>query len=403
MFRLRLFNLALACAISAAMFCNVAAAQAPAGHPGTQGEPEPDRTAPSPEVPRGTIEALIVDANNQPMPGVPVRLGIMFRKVAEGDSRSEKFATTDAQGKARFSELSSATEYSYRVTVPSGTATFATTPFALSADMGHTALLHVYPVSADMNQVLVGSRGMMYIQTRDDVYQFEVLFRVFNIGRVAWVPTNTSVRLPAGFKAFKAGESMNDTRFEAKDDRVFLKGTFGPGQHDVSFRYQVTRSGEENMSFNAGLLPRTADVQIIAEASPTMQLEVDGFDPPQVGTNQQGQRVLISRKQFRREEAASEIRIALSGLPSAGNGRWVAVAIAVAFAGAGFVSARGGLTKPAKKSKRGSGEDIKAAREILLEELVAVEQAKQRGDLGPRAYSQAHQTLVDALTRLHVV
>ena len=122
----------------------------------------------------------------------------------------------DASGKVTFSGLDQSTNYSYRVTVKSGAAEYASNPFQFRENVGHRVLLHSYPVTREIKGSMIGMRGFVYIEPRDDVFQFEVLFRVFNVGRVTWVPSgSTFMRLPEGYKAFKANESMADTRFEA--------------------------------------------------------------------------------------------------------------------------------------------------------------------------------------------
>jgi hypothetical protein len=195
---------------------------------------------------------------------------------------------------------------------------------------------------------------------------------------------------------------MSDVGFDAVEGRgARLKGTFFPGQHDVSFRFQLTKEAEPSASFVMGALPRVAELRVIAEASPQMSLVVDGFEQPQVSSNQQGKRVLVTRRLFTTgdELASGEVSISLAGLPVPPSGRWYAVAIAAALATIGLLSARGLMRLDDGDDQRES-QDRETARDLLLTELVEVERARRTGDLGPRAYGDARRSLLDALSRL---
>lgn len=370
---------------------------APANPHGGGGAPR-DESAAANDLPKGTIEATLVNAQNAPLPNADVRLGIMFQRISEGESRSERFQRTNAEGKVRFDGLTAGSDYSYRVTFKSGPAEYASMPFSLG-DVGHRVLLHVFPVTRDLNEALVGMRSFVYIEPRDDVFVFELLYRVFNVGGVTWVPNDVVVELPTGFKAFNAQRGMTDVGFEVVEGvGARLKGTFTPGQHDVSARFQIPKGTDSSATFRLGTLPRVAELRVIAEASAQMRLEVDGFETPQVASNQQGKRVLVTRKLLEHgDELQKGFSITLSGLPVPGYGRWVAVALALGLAGVGFAAARGMLELGDSNSKT---RDLKNAREVLLGELVEVERSRERGDLGPTAYADARRVLLSALARL---
>ena len=89
----------------------------------------------------------------------------------------------------------------------------------------------------------------------------------------------------------------------------------------------------------------------------------------------------------------------MAGLRVPGMGRWVAVFIALAFAGFGGLAARGDLRIASTERVQG---DRARARELILLELVDVERAKDKGHIGPTAYERAHRALVDALARIGI-
>lgn len=375
----------------------------PAGHPSTAGgggDAPQDASEASPTVEVGGIVATIVDERGAPLGGVQVRLGIMFQKIAEGESHSETFTQADAEGTARFAGLAHGSDHMYRITVQRGPALYSSQPFNLRQDMGQRVLLHVYPSTTDIEAAMVGMRGYLYIETRDDVFQCEALFRVFNVGGVTWVPNNVVIRLPQGFKAFKAQESMTDVGAVLVDGiGAKLKGTFSPGQSEVSFRFQVPKNVEDTAVFRLSLPPHVAEMRVIAEASSTMSLDVDGFEKAVRTANNNGQGVLVAVKQLRRRDEESKTFVAtLSGIPVPGPGRWVAVLLALGFGIGGVFGARGAFDDvSASKTEL---VDKKKARELLLRELVALEAARRAKRIGPRSYQQSHDTLVDAVARL---
>ena len=377
----------------------------PAGHPSVNGSSEApqDASEATPTVEAGGISATVVDERGLPLRGAQVRLGVLFQRIAEGESRSETFKQADDTGTAHFSNLTVGSDHAYRITVQRGPAVYSSPPFNLRQDMGQRVLLHVYPSTGDIESAMIGMRGYLYIETRDDVFQCEALFRVFNVGLVTWVPQDVVVRLPKGFKAFKAQESMTDVRFEAVDGvGARLKGTFSPGQNEVSFRFQVPKTGDESAVFHVGLPPHVAEMRVIAEASSTMNLDVEGFDRPVATTNNNGQRVLVAVKQLRRrDEEIKDFTATLSGIPVPGAGRWVAVLIALGFGIGGVFGARGAFDSAG--AGKSAAADKKKAKELLMRELVALEAARRAGRIGPRSYQQSHERLVDAIARLGVV
>jgi hypothetical protein len=372
----------------------------PAGH-GAMGahQTAPDNVEPAPDLKSGSIEATLLDPDEHPIPNIAVRLGIMFNKVAEGESRSEKNTTAGPDGVAHFDGLQTGSAYAYRVTVRSGVGEYASTPFNLKESGGMRVSVHVFPVIQDLTGAAVGMRGFFYIETRDEVFQVEGLFRVINLGRSAWVPRDVVVGLPSGWKAFTGTDSMFGTKFEAVEGRgARLVGTYPPGQHDVSFRFQVPKEPVSSASFHFTPPPRAVEVRVIAVANPAMGLEVDGFEPSQVSVGPSGDRVLVTRKLAARGEATvAPFTATLTGLPVPGPGRWIAILIALAFGSAGGAAAAG---KWRFVSSERIQSDKARARELLLDELVALARAKERGEVGPQTYERTHRSLMDALTRI---
>ncbi len=382
-----------------------AGARLPSGHPAVgppgaqpqQAAPPRDESVPDSNIPAGSIVVTLVDAKGTPRPNTGVRLGILRQTVAEGESRQFQDKRTDSEGMVTFSELKTDSAFSYRVSVTHDAAKYAAPPFNLKSGAGQRVKMHVFPVTRDINKAVVGGRGIIVTEMRDDVFQFEVMFRVFNMGRVTWVPENITFTLPDGAKGFVANETMSDARVAMADERsVELLGTYQPGQHDVTFRFQVPNDQTETANFEIGLPPHMAEIRVMAPAARDMSLSVAGFDAAQKNTGPTGQRLLVTSRQLRPgEPEMNSVSIQLSGIPILGPGRWIAVALAACFALLGLWSA----------SRTGAGfvaptDDLKRARRRLLDELVQLEKARAAGNIGPKTYRNTKKILMDALGRV---
>jgi hypothetical protein len=353
----------------------------------------------APDLPKGTIEAVLLDPDERPLAGIDVRLGILFQKIAEGESRTEKHAKTGADGIARFDGLEHGSTYAYRITTKSGPGEFASSPFNLKDAGGMRVRLHVFPVVQNLEGSMVGMRGMFYVETRDEVFQIQGIFRVMNLGRTAWVPSDVVIGLPKDFKAFAGEESMFDTRFEAAEGRgAKLVGTFPPGQRDVNFHFQVPKPNDTTALFSFAPAPRTMEIRVIAVANQAMGLDVEGWEATQTGTGPSGDRVLVTRKAARSgDPQIAPFVVTLTGLPVPGPGRWIAIGIAFGIALVGGLAAAGKLRLVSTEKVES---DRARACDLLLEELVALTRASERGEIGPQTHEQTRRRLIDALSRI---
>jgi hypothetical protein len=382
------------------------AAQAvPPGHPGAPaGEPPQDRTSPAPDLRPGTIEVLLRDEKDHPIAGMPLRLAVMKQDVAEGDSKSERQGTTDGQGNVRFEGLPTGSAYSFRATAEKNAGTFASEPLRLGESGGQRVLLHVFPVTRDLRQALVGMRGVVFIQPREDVFHIESSFQVINIGMQAWVPEDTKIALPSGAKGFRTSDSMSDTRVERgpSGDATIL-GTYSPGQRDIGYQFQLDNLHDARRSIRIGLPPHVAELRIVAEGAKGMVLTAEGFPEPEPMQGQDGSRLLVTgRRLSRGDEALASVEITLDNLPVPSMGRWYAVLIACALSALGLATAlrKEGSDKKAVRSVDPA--DVKQAEELVLDELVALEKLRRQERVGPRTYEETRVELLDALTRLEL-
>ncbi len=350
-----------------------------------------DKSVPDPQLPVGTLEVHVVDPAEKPVAGATVTLGILNNSVAKGESRKRVTFTADANGIVRATGLETGSTVAYRPMVIADGATFSAMPFRLPDETGMRVQLHVYPVIDDVSAGLIVTQSMVYAEVKDDRIQVQQAFKVYNVGRNAWVPKDLVLKLPPEFTAFTSQQGMSDIGTDAVPKTgVRIRGTFAPGQHMVEFRWQLPYKGEADVHFDVGLPPRLASARVIAPASKHTVLSVPGFPAPESMNDGAGQRVLVTEKQLRRDEAPlTTLSVMIGGLPTEGPGKLIATFLAMVGITMGVVL---GMRRPARR-------DPATERTRLLGELEALERAKRAGEVGPKTYEAAYRELFDALTR----
>lgn len=388
----------------------------PAGHPPVDSMPDTladdgqDPDGSTPQLPRdtvtrsaaiqpGTIEVRVMNVDNQPVAGATVVVQLHRESVAEGNSEAQRAVVTSAAGVARFEHLAIDSALSYRVMLNEGGVKYGMQPFQLTEQAGVGLTLHRYPIVRDLKQALVAIESLVFVEPRDDVFQFDVVYELFNVGRTVWVPDQLRIRLPSERKAFNAQQASDDVRVEASDEGVRLAGAVPPGQHQLTYAFQVPRHNASSASFDFELPPNVMQVKVGLASGRGAELLVDGFPDPQPTTAQNGQRLLLTSKSFERSNPLSgELRLEVRGLPTVGIGRIVAAVVAMTLAIVGLAFALSKRRRGAPDRENKALED--RARERLLNELAELEGAILTGRIGPRTYEETRGTLMDALIRL---
>ncbi|WP_437588966.1 carboxypeptidase-like regulatory domain-containing protein [Sorangium sp. So ce1000] len=352
-------------------------------------------------LPPGVLVLTVLDPDGTPVPRISVDIDVLQSSVAKGDSRQRMSRETDDAGTLRLENLTIGSGTSYGISVTRDGGTFSLPHFGLNAEAGKRAALHVYDATPELNRLLVGTQGIVYLQLRQDSIAVEQLFQVYNLGRIAWLPDETFA-LPRDYKAFNKSEGMDEEmRFdEVKGTGVALRGTVSPGRHEGQFRWQVPLQEQERQTIRIELPPRMAQVRVMAEASKSMTLNVAGFPAAQRTQNRDGKKILITEMQGTRTDGGMKfIEITLGGLPTPGAGRWIALVLAGA-----TVIAGAALNLVRRREDRGPDDEERRelieARNALLDEFVELERARKRGDVGPKTYDRVRAALLDALARI---
>ena len=353
-------------------------------------DPPEDTEQPDPALPPGTIAVDLLDADGRPVAREPITLGVLVNSIAKGDSRKHFLATTDDMGRAVFSGLETASNVAYRVSSAFQGGAFAALPFQLEQAKAMRVVLHVYPVTSDLQAALVVVEATVAAEVRDDRLQIEEMLTLYNLGRTAWRPEGVSMALPEGYTAFSAQASMSDQGVDESGGEARLRGTFAPGRHAVDFRWQLPLSGDRDVEFAVGLPPHVAVARVVMPAAASMTIAAADFPPADLRHDTKGRRFLVAERRLRPEDPRlSGMRISIRGLPTAGPARLVAAFLAASGVVLGlFLSFSGRLRRPGATA---------SAQSALLDELGDLERGRLAGDVGPKTYEKIRRELVDAL------
>jgi len=355
-------------------------------------QPPADTSELDPNLPAGTIRIHVVDADGKPVPSQVVTIGVINNSIAKGESRKRVECTTDTDGVCLLKDQDRGQLVAYRVSVTKDGGTFAVPPFQMSADKGVRCVLHLYPVVQDLAQATIVSQAIVYAEMKDDRVQIEEILTIYNFGKTAWVPKDLLVELPETFTALTSQQEMSDVGVDAVEKKgARIHGTFGPGKHEIDFRWQVPYSGERDVALFSGMPPHLAQGRVMAPAATQMKLVVEGFPTSIARTDNQGQRVLVTERELRRDEAPlTRLKVELRDLPTIGPGRWVVTILSLGLMLAAVVAAV--VIDPNRLPR-----DLKTARKVLLEDLEDLERAHRRGDVGPKTYAREKRVLLERL------
>lgn len=350
-------------------------------------------------VPPGTLGLLVRDGERRAIAGVPVKLLITHESIAHGNTESSREATTDAHGRAAFVGLNTESAFKYEAVVEQGGARYSTGDMRLRRETGHIGILYVLPTTQDINDTFVITRMLYALQPREDIFQIDTILRVQNGGTKTWAPVDFYVPLPAGFQAFRPPQAAGDLRAVVEDGRVHVTGSFTPGQHELSFGFQVPNTREPNIRLAFQTVPHLTDVRVFLEATEQMGLVVPGLRPAEKTSGQQGQNALMAAADFLGSgvEAPRVLEVNITGMPARSRGNIIASIVAGLIALLGIAYAK---TSGSKSTAKLTDEDRTRAKSLLLDELVALEKAFRAKEIGPKTYEQARRTLLDSLARL---
>ncbi|MBW2455338.1 MAG: hypothetical protein JRI68_12540 [Deltaproteobacteria bacterium] len=383
----------------------------PAGHPRTDQtyQPIPDRTVVNQALPPGTLEVVILGADQQPIAGAPVTLDVSRSNAAGGQKRRRLTGTTDARGRHTFEGLDTGRRASYRLVTERGPASYASQPFNLTEQHGATSELHAYEVVESLAEAAVVIQAVLLIELERSSIAVNHLLHIINVGKKAYVTSDLALPLPLGYRGFTHEPGMTGATVTERHGHAVLTGTFPPGKQDLRFSYHLPLEGTGAQQLSIPLPPRVARTRVMLGAGGSLGLRVSGFPEAKPGRPHRGRPVVETARaiditgehlaKLLQSTAPETLDVTISGLPSAGWGRWIAALLAVVALGWGVLY-RLGARRGRDQGKPERREDLSMARDALVDQLARLERARRDEQVGPRTYERLRDALLDALTRI---
>ncbi len=362
------------------------------GLPDVLSAPNLSSAEPSGAIPAGTIRVRVVDAQGNPVPDVPVNVGVL----AQGD-RSRHNGRSDAQGIATFADLPTGSGQAYRVNVPSRGATYGSTPFRLPTDQGYDVRITRLPVTEDDRFVFFHIFRVV-IELKDERLHVIHQVELTNAGQDTYAFPASGLRasLPEGATAFQAQRIMTDQRVEElpDDGGYAIRGSLPPGTVQMAWAYDVPVEGE-SMRIPIDVPLHFFGLQVFSEAPEGLVMNVAGMPDPQRVDNE-GQPLWVTQMRRGPSDAPLEqVTVTISGIPGPGPLRWIAVVLALAFVlGGVFLFVQGGDPREATARAR------RQRREELLAEARELEADFEIGEIGPEYRQKRREEIVRALAVL---
>lgn len=389
--------------------------QLPPGHPpadADHGDAQPrripDRVMPDDKLAPGTVDIIILDGNDQPIPNIPFTLDVLFSSVTKGDSRESLPAQTNEAGVYHFENLKYGSGISYRVTVDNGPASFGSQPFGLTDQAGMRVIQHRYDAVTSLAESDMLLELILLLDIKQDNIAVNHLLRAYNRGNTAYVATDVRIPFPEDYAAFSAQESPGGVEMVENEGAMELRGTFPPGQTDITYRYQIPLDGGAEVAMTVPTPPRMAITHVVLKANDEMVLNVTGFPASEDGRWNDGAKVKQTSRvpqtmpeiqAVMSNTSPGKLAIHISGIPTPGLKRTIAVVLALLAMAAGGLHVYRRRTDPASP-ELDVIEDLEQAEKALLDELALLEKLRAKGDVGPRTYDGLKNQLLDALARI---
>jgi hypothetical protein len=362
-----------------------------------------DHCTPSAQVPEGNVSVSVADAQGRPVSRAPVALLAVSPTEPFESARVEQHAMTGPDGRVLLAVPPSEKGAHHQVSVRHEAVEYRCTPFTMRPGLGQEVLLHVFPVTRHLAEAQVTLRALVYLAVHEELIHFDILLQTFNPSRVAAISEDLAVGLPRGAQGFASQKTSTQLRLVlSRPEELKLQGGITPGQHELTFSFDVPTPGEQTASFDLSLPRRTTEAHVATIANSSLRLAVAGFPPAERKTTVHGQRLLVTaRSTPTASTPVSPVVITLTGLPSPSEVRYLVLVVALLLASGGIAVAYWNRSRRATSSEQ-IAEQRQAARELLLAELVALHHAHQRAEVGPRAFTNARSALIDAIARLEL-
>lgn len=343
------------------------------------------------DLPAKTVSIRVEDMNGKTLADQEVRLGIMRKSGERKDLRKK----SDENGIALFENLDVGEAQAYRPTATFEGATYGGTPFRLPEDKGRALVFQRIPTTDDQT-MLLQSFGQTLVDLAGDrvrVVQESTIMNMTSMrGTVATIvlpEQGLKMKLPKGALNFQTERTMDDFRIVQKDDELLIKGSFSPGAFRLRYSFDLKPDGK-SLEFTMPVPLSTIRYRVLMREMEGLSFSADGFPAPE-RMEARGQGYFATETQRKpSDDRLEKIQVRVTGLPSAGPWRLIAIGIALVLALLFLFVAFGRVGKEAFAQER----------ERLIKSVKELDQAREKGAIGEKFH---HREREETLRRLAIL
>jgi hypothetical protein len=328
------------------------------------------KVLPKPDLPPGTFELRLLDAQGAPVSQQAVRLGRMD-KPEQGVIWFD--STTDDKGTATFQRLETAQDQSYLALLDREGLRLGSPMFNMPADSGMVGELRIPGRTKDASVLKIAGESKILVDLREDKLEMMENLVFENASEQIFQSDRGGLTIPlpaeaTGVEAITGGSSIEGGPGGGLLLRQGIPPSL-PGQTPVQarFGFYVPTAGQARVTIRQPVPLGFEDPLVMIPAASGLTLDAPGLKalPPQ-DDDRGGQMLLFQLASVPRNGV---LTLSLSGLPVRSNlGKTVVGLLAAVL----FVGAVLGVRRPKSDGK------APKKREALLAELVEVERARQK-------------------------
>jgi hypothetical protein len=356
---------------------------------------------PAADLPRGTLELQLKDSAGRPLPQRLVRLGEikLTDSKDEGAGRQVQVhdGTTGADGKVRFTDLTTGETAGYAAISDYEGVRISTVPFRMPTDTGMRGSILAITRTRDPSVLrLDSSRTKVVVDLREDALAVMIALYIHNPSKEMFDNGEEGLFIPFPDGAVNAQEIEGGEPIEIVAGKgVRLKTPIAPDtgaqfMTQVRFGYILPADGEKVRDVRQPFPIGLSDPFLLVPANTGLELSGDGVKP--LPPDKDGRGDKVNQYTTTAIPAGGTLALTVSGIPGRDRtGRTIASILVVALIGAGFFLARtGGKGQPGSAA---STTQLVDKREHIFAELVEIERQRQSDGANPRLDDKRRETV----------
>ncbi len=355
---------------------------------------------PASDLPKGTLEITLKNAEGRPLAGRPVRLGeVKLTSESTADPKREvrvHDAVTDAEGKVRFTNLTTGETAGFAAVSDHEGMRLSTVPFRMPADTGMRGSILALLRTSDPSVLELDPQTKFVVDLREDALAVMIGLFIRNKSRQIFDAGEDGLVIPFPDGAVNAQEIEGGESIEIIPGKgVRLKTPIPPDagaqfMTQIRYGYVLPANGDRTLDVRQPLPMALPDPFILVPANTGLRLDGSGLRALPADKDGRGDRVNVYTMPAL--PAGGTLALTVAGIPGRDRtGQTVAAGISLALAGVAIFLAR----RPGKSQVSGgpTSDELVDKREKIFGELVEIERQRKAEGANPRLDERRRETI----------